>query len=444
MKIKTVPRVKIKIFLLQLIFLLIFVFVTTYGNSQNDYPYRIVKKEVNLSYVFEDSAPESKTQIKLYSNKTFEFLKFYKEKSIPLLKRSCGKYLIEGNFIRFYKDEKSKYEIKVPKKYYLSNDTNLLWLNKSSSPMKKIEVSFFSEPLYIDSVYGKIENYNIIGGNKIYRTNIVRVKKYSKIDSLGFNDGLVKIVPEILKTRLISKDSLKKIKVVVVIVDEFQPSLSYYEEKLFFRYLRSNGINYEILQYQSCTIDQLNKKCKDASILIYLDETMEHRYSHFINKEFKIENLGLKKNSIVIFDSNFNFNKTVKDGDKDMALKLARRFFKAGAASFMCIESPLLINNFIVPFFCGNTTQKIFELNLATQWPYIYGFGFSPYEYTVVQKERLKNEDILVETGSLAREEITKKVEDITLIVEKKIDLKPWFGIVITKTDVSINGLLKN
>ncbi len=229
------------------------------------------KPEVFLSKVFINETDSlNKFVLKLYDDQSYEFLKFIKNKKILNAKREQGEYNLKGKKLNL-EPKSDKLPFEHPYNYYFVED-NGLFENKKCEGDAILTLSNdekFSQAFYTDPVFGKISNDRKLG-NKLNDP-----KLNSKNNSFSPPE-IIAATPPVKEENIVSNfaklsaDSLKRIKVIIVVGPVEESTKKFVEEKKeLATFLRSYGVQVIEIYHPKANWTDVQEASKDAHIFIY-------------------------------------------------------------------------------------------------------------------------------------------------------------------------------
>jgi len=231
------------------------------------------KPEVILSKVFVNETDSlNKFVLKLYDDQSYEFLKFIKNKKISNVKREQGEYSLKGKKLNL-EPKSDKLPFEHPYSYYFIEDMGL-FENKKCAGDATLALSKdekFSQAFYNDPVFGKISNDRKLA-NKLNDPKL-NAKNNSSVTPEIVTAAAT---PTVKKENVIgnfaklSADSLKKIKVIIV-VGPVEESTKHFidEKKELATFLRSYGVQVKEFYHPKANWADVKEGSKDAHIFIY-------------------------------------------------------------------------------------------------------------------------------------------------------------------------------
>ncbi len=175
------------------------------------------------------------------------------------------------------------------------------------------------------------------------------------------------------KAREISKDSLSKLKAVLIIGSGFDLTDNIPVYDSIEKRLNESGIKLTRV-YPSIPLDSVYKKTKGANILIYVGHGMKNgglaMSTHILQNDFK--KLGLAKNHIVILQ-NACYSAGSSKGDTDrIGIEEAKKrvynyskgFVDNGASLYFATGSAKGVSNFLLLFLKGMSIEDITDAQL--------------------------------------------------------------------------------
>lgn len=339
----------------------------------------VAGKPIHLNYVFgKNTDDSSKIFLKLYDNQTYEYLKFYFHKNIKKQYRETGYYEQKGNRITL--KNRAKIDLRVhPKIYRIKEKRNKLHASifNFSQPEKQfilMKDSIFWKERYQDSLFGMIENI-IITENLSIRPNThfkPPIPIIYPTDSIGydFRDYFIQYETPNLSNNMLSRDSLKKIKVVMVVsYCELNTFNFVYEHDIVATHLLNLGIEVVKLFHPNDSWEKIVNESKDADILIYSGHGGEGGAimagKKYISPDKIQKELKLKKNSLVIFNHACNsagssaWDIPVLDLEtaKQRVENFSDTYFRAGATAYYADNYFKSTINFLDRFLSHNSIQ---------------------------------------------------------------------------------------
>ena len=353
---------------LVLLFVIILISPAVRSNKGNPYIYSDKNTPILKNVFINEKDTLNKTILRLYDNKSYEFLNFKKVKNRLTAKRELGNYVLEGAKLKLKaKNEKSSFE--HPHQFYYSVGKGLFEKKKEiasgSNPMLTMIVDDkkYRDPFYLDPIFGKISN-NFKVFNKLNDPEwAIQEKKEREEEEERMHKRELEIMDSIYKNTLI-KDSLefiawktesKKLKAVIIVsdVDGDEPdgwwNKEYIaEQKKNAKYLREHGLLVKEFYHPNTKWKDIVKASEGANIFIYSGHGSNQGINHPSGglclvdgihgaDEIKSE-IKLHQNALVIFNSACNSAGSSADDKSDIGVKEAQ--LRTGEYAY-----PFLINS---------------------------------------------------------------------------------------------------
>jgi hypothetical protein len=423
------------------------------------------KTSVKLNYVFvKEVDSTNKDILKLYDDFTYEFLFFQKFKNKPKVKREKGTYSLKKG--KLVLDKETKTELKEHPYHFLFIENKGLikskWFSKS-----KTETEFLYElnndakywlPTYHDPYFGDITNdkkaskkiiekkpeYNPIATLPSYTTNT----QYENIDeSLNTNIAM--------STSLLSKDSLRMLKAIIIVghVGGWWQEMFLAEQKKNAKYLRSMGVQVLEFYYPNDKWKNIIKASEGANILIYSGHGSNQGINYDVGglcladgiygAQDLLNNLKLKKNAIVIFNSACSSAGTSAGDNGDIGVNEAIKRVSEYAYPFIKLGSACYFANnnidCVIPFFEMLFNRKKID--------YIFRKELSFDEKVVAKKAYSYDQNYTISVSSYPG--TNKMVNSISYVndvkkVEKVLDGNKYSLAYVSKPNFTVVDLFKN
>lgn len=268
------------------------------------------KSVVKLNSVFTNEVNvRNKEMIKLYDDLSYEFLffEFYNKK--PRVKREKGTYSLKKQKLTLKNSGKTQPK-EHPERFIIKENEGLFACNRFGKIDRSSQSSYLDnkdrkywEETYKDSVFGEITN------DRKATRKIVEVKPvYEPVakEFIASNYEHYKTESDIVDLSLISRDSLRKLKAIIIVgsVENLTGEFIVEQQKTA-AYLRSVGVRVFEFYHPHAKWNDIVKESEGAHIFIYAGHgtasvlclTDGIVYGSTIEKELK-----LHKNALVIFN----------------------------------------------------------------------------------------------------------------------------------------------
>lgn len=378
----------------------------------------VAKHNAKLSQVFtSEASPSDKQVLKLYDDKSYEFLHFVIANKKPKVIREQGAYVLESNKLKL-KSRNKKGVIDHPKHYFFLSEKGLF---KSRAQAKKVNAvpalatnkeAKYYEAFYIDSVFGKVSNdprvFNKLADPKLKEKPkaIAHPITETKRDTTGNYEYWKTALKKDIK---LAVDTLRMIKVVVVVGPVEESTASFINEKKeLVLFLRSIGVQVSEFYHPNANWEDIVKAAKGANIFIYSGHgsTMgenggagglcvtDGMYSAAsITNEIK-----LAKNALVLFNHVCRGAGSSADDTKDIgkeeAMKrvgdYAKPFIMNNAAAYYANNYNGCLESILTEFFNGKKIKDIYNKD-ANKWTKIEDRG--PYKFNKQNEIAIASDD---------------------------------------------------
>jgi len=244
---------------------LILIGVSTNINAQK-------KPDTILSQVFLNETDSiNKFVLKLYDDQSYEFLKFIKIKKNLSVKREQGAYNFKGK--KLYLEPKSdKLPFEHPYNYFYLENIGLFESKKceGNAQLTLSNDERFSQAFYIDPVFGKISNDKKLA-NKLNDPKLnVKTNSNTAVPEITATTPTLKEEIIIEKFAKLSSDSLKRIKVVIVVGPVEESTKEFIDEKKeLANFLRAYGVQVKEYYHPNANWADVKAESKGAHIFIY-------------------------------------------------------------------------------------------------------------------------------------------------------------------------------
>ena len=407
--------------------LVILVFVLTANLLSASVP----KPQVALKSVFINQVnSRSKEIIKLYDDKSYEFLffDFYNKKA--RVKREKGTYRLKHEHLILKNLGKSQPK-KHADRYVMKESTQLLPCSKLGRIIKSKKSSFtvdndkkYWEPTYHDSVFGEISNdrkssKKIIEPRPDYTPKLNPISEQPKADPNNLEN-----ITRLNDRSLVSFDSLRKLKAIIIVGPVEESTKEFIDEqKATAKYLRSVGVQVYEFYHPNAKWDDIVKASEDANILIY---SGHGRVSVFCITDKTVEgeeiqrDLKLHKNAIVIFNHACESAGSSAIDRKDIGQAEAFRRVGDYAKTFVGSNASVYYannyNDCLIPFFSAffsrKTIKSIYNKE-ATKWTKIETTKKYAYDPKLEISVASKNDTEATHTVKTYQNGKLKKVEEL-------------------------------
>lgn len=372
--------------------------VSVAGNSDT----RKNRKEAQLlSTFYLERSKDNKTVLKLYDDKTYEYLHFIVKRNQPVAKRETGTYKWKNKKLILHprSGKKSKYH---SGKFYYDGQAELTdKKNKNENEAVVFTSSTderFKAPFYSDSVFGIVSNDKRVA-NKLRDYKYLPKPKPSEIKTSEAE--LIKPQDEI-KDEFVSQNSfedneayhytsnskvnlnkavLQKLKAVIVVgADEFDGNKEFIrEQKKVAAFLKSLGVEVKEYYYPNSKWETIQKGAVDANLFIYSGHGITYgdndlQGTIYINEGIiegpaLTNGLKLHKNALVIFNHACYSAGASADDKKDIGIKeattrvedYAEPFINLRAGCYYASNYSNSIEPFLTDFFNGVPVSKIYR-----------------------------------------------------------------------------------
>jgi len=385
--------------------------------------------KVKLLSVFScERSPQHKVLLKLYEDKSFEYLEFKIIRSKAYAYRETGVYKLGASKLKIYKRKKNS---RLPKKYYLLSSKGLYI---SRQKMRKGDASpdlivdndtKYHEPFFTDPVFGRVSNSksasNKLACKELKEDQSLRTKAYKFNGDEYYKKHLNAVIH-------LSNDSLKKIKAVIVVGADESGNIKFIEEQsAVAAFLKKWGVNVIELYYPNAKWNDVKAASEGANIFIYsghgavLGEAKQgilYLNEGIIYGQEILEGLKLHRNALVIFNHACS-SAGSSAGDKgDIGINEATRRVEDYAKVFIPLKIGCYYANnyyesvipFLISFLNGMAVNKIYKmaieenLTIALTKPHKLD---SRYE-TSVAVTKLAGIRYLISTDSKGNEVLSK------------------------------------
>ncbi len=384
--------------------LLLLNFTLTSGIKAGNSDKQRNKKEVRLVKTFYNELnKEDKTVLKLYDDKTYEYIHFIIKRKQPVAKRETGTYKWKNNKLVLHPRNEKKSKYHGGKFYY--DEQNRLLDKKGRNTIGNERVLTLSNDerfkalYYVDSVFGIVSNDKKTA-NKLRDYKYLPKSEYvlhvEKVEPASNEKDLVGGVTEenaenydYTATGVVNlnREILKKIKAVIVVgKDEFDGNKDFIkEQKEVAVFLKDLGVEVKEFYYPNSKWADITKASVDAHIFIYSGHgyTMgepDVQGSIYINDGIiegpqLSEGLKLHTNALVIFNHACHSAGSSADDVKDIGIQVATQRVEDYAEPFMKLNAGCYYANnynrsvipFITDFFNGIPVNKIYR-KYANKW----------------------------------------------------------------------------
>lgn len=368
----------------------------------------INKASVKLKYVFVNEVDSTtKDILKLYDDFTYEFLVFQKIKNKPKVKREKGTYTLKKNKLSLSKETKAKIK-EHPFHFTYIVDKGLSKAKWFRNSKKENEILYvlnndakFWLVTYNDPYFGEITN-----DKKVTKKIIEKKPEYKPVATLskntideqnGNNEGNLNN-DIVLSNNFISRDSLKKIKVIIIVgpVDKEWDKNSIENQKKTAKYLRDMGVQVIEFYPPNDKWESIVKASEGAHIFIYSG----HGSNQGINYEIGgicltkniyhaqeiLDNLKLHKNALILFNSVCGAAGSSATDNNDIGKKEAVQrvseyaypFYKLNAGAYYANNYTGCLIPFLEAFFQRKNIKSIYKAQASL---YEKIEGYSVYQY---------------------------------------------------------------
>lgn len=264
--------------------------------------------------------------LKLYSDNTYEFLVFKRISLVSSLFKEEGKYTWKKQTLKLHRtNPKRNVEYPLNYSYDLSQhllseaDKKKIWQGEGLVLQEYVDNIYWART-YNDSIYGLIENYEITQDNQTqYGTRIIQQPKvaikYKNV--IIIRDERAKTFDTVdlnLKGNYVSRDSLKKLKVVLTVgaCEEHTTEFIYHFMRLA-KYIRGLGCDVYELYGKESRWENIKKYTQGAHIFMYAGHGGQNGgmdlgmvggiyLSEFVYSENLMEDLNLHPNALVVMN----------------------------------------------------------------------------------------------------------------------------------------------
>ena len=275
--------------------------------SRNELKTKVV---ANLKFVFTNEAnPKNKDILKLYDDLTYEFLFFEFFNKKPRVKREKGTYSLKHHKL-ILKNKGSSQPKKHSNRFLIKEEQGLFECNlfgianKDESPNYSSTIdNKYWQKTYKDSVFGEINN------DKKANRKIIEVRPVyvPVINESGISSReRLKSESDIIDLTLISRDSLRKLKAIIIVGSvEYLTASFISEQQKTTAYLRSVGVQVVEFFHPYAIWKDIVKESEGAHIFIYSGHgtaSLLCLTDGIVYGSTIVEELKLHKNALVFFN----------------------------------------------------------------------------------------------------------------------------------------------
>jgi hypothetical protein len=361
--------------------------------------------------------------LKLYSNYTYEYLKFYISQFSPALEREAGTYTQKGNRITLLTEEAIG-SLAYPKKYKVDENKRMLKTRGihlkrcDHHHLHKLRNEVYWKDRYIDAQYGTISN-SILSQNNVItpktqlipgETFVANEAQSNPLEEQAVKEILYEYNPVNLNKQPISQDSLSSLKAVLIAIENGEKTNELLEEmKQIGIYLENKGVNVVKIFSPDDTWKKIVEECRDANLVIYSGhggpngEIAANKKSvdeMRVRMDFKMKKNGLIIFNQVSFASGSNNEKNENDyysSEIENVRLFSNTYLNAGAGGFYSTNLSNQIIPFLTNFFNHNSLKNCYTKNVQdskSKSEYEEPFpDFPRYEYGL----SIKESNILIE-----------------------------------------------
>lgn len=345
----------------------------------------VLKTEPQLYKVFiNETDVSNKLTLKLFDDNSYEFIKLIKVKNKLSCKREVGEYILKGNKLSLT-SKSSKAPFEHLDTYFVDEEKGLFESKKalkhSGEPLLSLsDDKKFNEEFYSDPVFGKVSNDKKVA-NKLADP---KFNKKSETQVTNTPEQQVELIVEekgiAYTPAKLSADSLKKIKVVIVVGPVEESTKGFIKEKQdLAKLLRGYGVQVKEFYDPKATWAEIQEGSKDANIFIYSGHGTTQGEnscsgglclsSGTISSTEMTAGLKLHKNALILFNHVCRGAGSSAGDDGDIGkVEAAKRvtdysqpFIKQGAGCYYANNTNGALTPFLEKFFNKVPVSVIFK-----------------------------------------------------------------------------------